>query len=84
MEACGGAHFLCRALREQGHGEAHPGPVREAVCEVELERLPGCPAIAEAVDRQNMRFVPIKTEDQLDLQALHRAQPAAGPTSNSP
>nr|WP_245536122.1 hypothetical protein [Terriglobus roseus] len=28
-------------------------------------------AIAEAVDRQNMRFVPIKTGDQLDLQALH-------------
>ena len=26
-------------------------------------------AIAEAVDRQNMRFVPIKTDDQLDLQS---------------
>jgi transposase len=31
-------------------------------------------AIAEAVARQNMRFVPIKTEDQLDLQALHRVR----------
>jgi len=31
-------------------------------------------AIAEAVDRQNMRFVPIKTDDQLDLQALHRVR----------
>jgi transposase len=29
-------------------------------------------AIAEAVARQNMRFVPIKTDEQLDLQALHR------------
>ena len=29
-------------------------------------------AIAEAVTRQNMRFVPIKTDEQLDLQALHR------------
>ena len=28
-------------------------------------------AIAEAVDRQNMRFVPIKTDGQLDLQAIH-------------
>jgi len=27
-------------------------------------------AIAEAVDRQNMRFAPIKTDDQLDLQAM--------------
>jgi transposase len=35
-------------------------------------------AIAEVVDRENMRFVPIKTENQLDLQALHQRgdQPA--------
>ena len=31
-------------------------------------------AIAEAVARHNMRFVPIKTDDQLDLQALHRVR----------
>jgi transposase len=31
-------------------------------------------AIAEAVDRKNMRFVPIKTDDQLDLQAMHRVR----------
>lgn len=31
-------------------------------------------AIAEAVARQNMRFVPIKTDDQLDLQPLHRVR----------
>jgi transposase len=31
-------------------------------------------AIAEAVQRANMRFVPIKTQDQLDLQALHRVR----------
>jgi transposase len=31
-------------------------------------------AIAEAVQRPTMRFVPIKTEDQLDLQALHRVR----------
>jgi transposase len=28
-------------------------------------------AIAEAVARPTMRFVPIKTDDQLDLQSLH-------------
>jgi transposase len=28
--------------------------------------------IAEAVQQPNMRFVPIETDDQLDLQALHR------------
>jgi transposase len=31
-------------------------------------------AIAEAVDRQNMWLVPIKTDDQLDLQAMHRSR----------
>ena len=31
-------------------------------------------AIAEAVARQNMRFVPIKIDDQLDLQAIHRVR----------
>jgi transposase len=31
-------------------------------------------AIAEAVGRPKMRFVPIKTDDQLDLQSLHRVR----------
>jgi hypothetical protein len=31
-------------------------------------------AIAEAVQRPGMRFVPIKTEEQLDLQHLHRRE----------
>jgi transposase len=31
-------------------------------------------AIAEAVGRPRMRFVPIKTDDQLDLQSLHRVR----------
>jgi transposase len=31
-------------------------------------------AIAEAVQRPTMRFVPIKSEAQLDLQALHRVR----------
>jgi len=31
-------------------------------------------ASAEAVERKNMWFVPIETDDQLDLQAIHRAR----------
>ena len=31
-------------------------------------------AIAEAVTKQNLRFVPIKTQEQLDVQALHRVR----------
>ncbi len=31
-------------------------------------------AIAEAVERPKMRFVPIKSDDQLDMQSLHRVR----------
>jgi transposase len=31
-------------------------------------------AIAEAVGRANMRFVPIKSDDQMDMQSLHRVR----------
>ena len=31
-------------------------------------------AIAEAVTKQNMRFVQIKTQEQLDVQAMHRVR----------
>jgi transposase len=30
--------------------------------------------IAEAVGRPKMRFVPIKSDDQLDMQSLHRVR----------
>jgi transposase len=71
MEACGGAHFLGRALRAQGHDvKLIPAQfVKPFVKSNKNDFLD-----AEAVDRQNMRFVPIKTDDQLDLQALHRVR----------
>ena len=31
-------------------------------------------AIAKAVERKNMRFVPIKIDNQLDLQTIHRVR----------
>jgi hypothetical protein len=39
-------------------------------------------AIAEAVARPKMRFVPIKTDDQLDLQSLRRVARALGHASH--
>ena len=41
-------------------------------CKSERGDLPE--AIAEAVARPTMRFVPIKTDDQLDMQSLHRVR----------
>src|SRR5215204_5054286 len=75
MEACCGAHHLGRILQAQGHtvrlmspeyvrpyGKAHKNDDRDAE------------AIAEAATRPTMRLVELKSEEQLDLQTLHRAR----------
>jgi transposase len=75
MEACSGAHFLSRALREQGHDvKLIPAQFVKPFVKSNKNDFLDAEAIAEAVDRQNMRFVPIKTDEQLDLQALHRVR----------
>lgn len=73
MEACAGAHFIGAALRDQGHDvRIIPAQFVKPYVKSNKNDFIDAEAIAEAVTRQNMRFVPIKTEDQLDLQALHR------------
>jgi len=75
MEACVGSHFLGRVLREQGHEvRLIPGQFVRAFVKSNKNDYRDAEAIAEAVERENMRFVPIKTEDQLDVQALHRVR----------
>jgi len=75
MEACSGAHFLGRALREQGHQvRLIPAQYVKPYVKTNKSDYIDAEAIAEAVQRPNMRFVPIKTEEQLDLQALHRVR----------
>jgi transposase len=75
MESCSGAHFLGRALREQGHdARLMPAQFVKPYVKSHKNDFVDAEAIAEAVERENMRFVPIKTDDQLDLQALHRVR----------
>ncbi len=75
LEACSGSHFLARALREQGHdARLIPAQFVKPFVKSNKNDFLDAEAIAEAVDRENMRFVPIKTDDQLDLQALHRVR----------
>jgi transposase len=75
MEAGVGSHFLGRALREQGHEvRLMPAQFVRPFVKSNKNDYRDAEAIAEAVERENMRFVPIKTEDQLDLQALHRVR----------
>jgi len=71
MEACAGAHHLGRKLEKLGHQirllpaqyvkpylKDHKNDFRDA----------------EAIRRPTMRFVPVKSAEQLDLQALHRVR----------
>jgi transposase len=75
MEACGGAHFLGRALREQGHDvRLMPAQYVKPYVKTNKNDYIDAEACSEAVTRPTMRFVPIKTDDQLDLQSLHRVR----------
>jgi len=75
MEACSGAHFLGRVLRKQGHDvRLIAAQFVKPFVKSNKNDFIDAEAIAEAVERKNMRFVPIKTDDQLDLQAIHRVR----------
>jgi transposase len=75
MEACCGAHHLGRKLREQGHKVRLMSPeyVRPYV-KAQKNDDRDAEAIAEAATRPTMRFVELKSEEQLDMQSLHRAR----------
>jgi transposase len=75
MESCGGSHFLGRALQEQGHEvRLIPAQYVKPYVKTNKNDYVDAEAIAEAVGRPTMRFVPIKSDDQLDLQSLHRVR----------
>jgi len=70
-----GSHFLGRALREQGHEvRLMPAQYVKPYVKTNKNDYIDAEACAEAVTRPTMRFVPIKTDDQLDLQSLDRVQ----------
>jgi len=75
MEACCGAHHLGRDLRAQGHEVRLMSPeyVRPYVKSQKNDDR-DAEAIAEAATRPTMRFVELKSEEQLDMQTLHRAR----------
>jgi transposase len=75
IEACGGAHYWARRFREHGHEVKLLAPqfVKPFV-KSNKNDMRDAEAIAEAVTRPTMRFVPIKEVDQQDIQALHRVR----------
>lgn len=78
MEACGGAHYWARTMREFGHTVRLMAPqfVKPYVKSNKNDSL-DAEAICEAVARPNMRFVSIKTVPQQDVQSLHRIRSLA-------
>jgi transposase len=79
LEACAGAHFLGAALREQGHQvRLIPAQFVKPYRKSNKNDFIDAEAIAEAVTKQNMRFAQIKTQDQLDWQAMHRVRGSVG------
>jgi transposase len=75
MEACAGAHHLGRQLAALGHDvRLMPAQYVKPFLKGHKNDYRDAEAIAEAVTRPTMRFVPLKTADQLDLQALHRVR----------
>ena len=81
MEACCGAHHLGRRLVTFGHTvRLIPPQFVKPFVKSQKNDLLDAEAIAEAVQRPTMRFVPLKTTDQLDLQAIHRVRTAGSPS----
>jgi len=75
MEACVGAHHLSRQLLALGHDvKLVPGQFVKPFLKGQKNDFRDAEAVAEAVQRPTMRFVPTKRVDQLDLQALHRVR----------
>jgi transposase len=75
LEACSGAHYWARELIKLGHDARLISPqfVKPYV-KGNKNDANDAEAICEAVGRSNMRFVPIKSIEQQDLQMLHRVR----------
>lgn len=73
MEACPGSQWFARKLQAMGHTvRIIPAQFVKPYVKSNKSDTIDAAAIAEAVTRPTMRFVEVKTAEQVDLQALHR------------
>jgi transposase len=75
MEACGGAHYWAREFQRYGQTVKLISPqfVKPYVKGTKNESR-DAEAMCEAVSRPHMRFVPLKTVESQDSQAIHRVR----------
>ncbi|HKN01257.1 MAG TPA: IS110 family transposase, partial [Candidatus Binataceae bacterium] len=75
MEACGSAHHWAREIEKLGHTVKLMSPQFVKPYLKGNKNDPNdAEAICEAVTRASMRFVPVKSAAQQDVQALHRVR----------
>jgi len=75
MEACSSAYYWARTVMALGHEVRLISPqfVKPYVKSNKSDKN-DAEAICEAVSRPSMRFVPVKTDEQLDILAIHRVR----------
>jgi transposase len=75
MEACPGSQWLARKIMAFGHKvRIVPAKFVKPYVKSNKNDIIDAEAIAEAVTRPTMRFVEIRSPEQVDLQALHRVR----------
>ncbi|MFM9915788.1 MAG: IS110 family transposase [Rhizobacter sp.] len=73
MESCSGSQYWGRVFAQAGHEvRLVPAQYVKPFVKTNKNDFNDAHAIAEAASRPSMRFVPLKTPEQLELQALHR------------
>lgn len=78
LEACTGAHYWAREFQAHGHtvrlmAPKHVTPYRMSGKRGKNDAADAA-AVCEAVGRSNMRFVPVKSEEQQSRLMVHRAR----------
>jgi len=74
MEACWGAHHWARQFQAHGNTVRLMAPKLVTPYRMSGKRGKNDAAICEAMQRPNMRFVPVKTEEQQAQLMVHRAR----------
>lgn len=75
MEACASSHYGCRVISRLGHEvKAIPPQYIVPYRKGNKNDYNDAEAIAESAQRENMRFVPFKSQSQQDVQLVHRVR----------
>jgi transposase len=75
MEACPGSQWLARKVAAMGHQvRILPAQFVKPYVKSNKSDIIDAAAIAEAVTRGSMRFVEVRSPEQIDIQAMHRVR----------